>query len=86
VQYWGIGCSLNQEKVGFMFGVGGVLGKFYIGYETLVETLFSIRHMGYLNKNRQLITNRFFFIVFQSLIVGSSIIINFNLGYQKLNH
>jgi hypothetical protein len=63
VQYWGIGCSLNQGKVGtgafFMFGVGGVLGQFYIGYETLVETLFSIRHMGYLNKNRQLITNRF---------------------------
>jgi len=46
----------------FIFGVRGVLGKFYIGYETLVETLFSIRHIGYLNQNRQLITNRFFFI------------------------
>ncbi len=62
MQYWGIGCSLNQEKVGtwafFMFSVGGALGQFYIGYETLVEIVFSIRHMGYLNKNRQLIINR----------------------------
>jgi hypothetical protein len=35
--------SLNQEKVGrgafSMLGVGGVLGQFYTGYETLYETL-----------------------------------------------
>jgi hypothetical protein len=30
----------------FMFGVGGVLGQFYIGYGTLVKTLFSLEHRG----------------------------------------
>ncbi len=58
-------------KGGF-FGVWGVLGQFYIGYGILAETLFSIGHMGYTIKKRQLITNlKKILIMFQNLIVFS---------------
>jgi hypothetical protein len=49
--------KLRKGRKGDHFGVLGVLGQFYIGYGILVETLFSIRHMGYPIKKRQLITN-----------------------------
>jgi len=45
-----------------LFGTGGVLGQFYIEYGKLVETLFNV----YENNS----------IMFQSLIVGSSIAID----------
>ncbi len=60
-----------------LFGVGGVLGQFYIEYGKLVETLFNVRHMGLSHykdaTDRQYENN---LIMFQSLIVSSSIIIN----------
>jgi hypothetical protein len=36
----------------FAIGVEGVLGQLYIGYGTLIETLFSIGHMSCLVKKR----------------------------------
>ncbi len=33
-----------------LFGIGGVLRQFYIGYGTLAKFLFSIRHMECLIK------------------------------------
>ncbi len=64
--------KLRKGRRGKHFGVWGVLGQFYIGYGILVETLFSIRHMGYPIKKRQLIINlKKNLIMFQNLIVFS---------------
>jgi hypothetical protein len=60
VWYWGLGCSLNQRKVGrgafLLFGVEGVLGQLYIKYGTLIEILFNIEHMSCFIKKKR-VTN-----------------------------
>jgi hypothetical protein len=47
---------IKSRKVGrgvfLLFGVEGVLGQLYIGYGTLIETLFRIGHMIFLVKKK----------------------------------
>ncbi len=68
-----------MEKGGLLlFGIKGVLGQLYIGYGTLIETLFRIGQMIFLVKKK--VINHTYakknVIMFQSLMLGSSITIN----------
>jgi len=66
----------GRKETFFLFNVWGCFEIILYKVRNIVSTLFKIGHIGYLTRKKQLITNmKKYLIMFQCLIVGSSITI-----------